>query len=205
MKYSIDFFYKDELVDRLENCYKDSERRYHTWKHVQSMLQFLDGNTEFNKNLFWAVLAHDAVYDSKTNKELRSYECLADIVKRSSFRFYFSDKDLEEIHNLIALTVHHKLPRYPSESEFYMVAADLHELSKADATIRNWYLLNEEAQALYKISSSEAASTSAVFLKALYRRMLDNEKQFRLFDETELFNDIMKGIELSVEISEKAS
>lgn len=50
----------------VRNRYNELHRKFHTWKHIESVLTYCSSKEQFNDdNLFLAIIFHDVVYDPK--------------------------------------------------------------------------------------------------------------------------------------------
>jgi len=63
-----------------ENAIQGCE--YHNNDHIEDMYKYLhDANEPYDEALDWAIMFHDVVYDTESEKEARSAELFFELVK----------------------------------------------------------------------------------------------------------------------------
>ncbi|MBS1650733.1 MAG: adenylyltransferase/cytidyltransferase family protein [Bacteroidetes bacterium] len=87
------------------NRYSEHHRFYHTLKHLYQLIDDLNLVNEFNKELFLAVIYHDAVYFPwENNNEEKS----ADLFKEEAIKSTLTASEIEMVANIIIDTKSHK-------------------------------------------------------------------------------------------------
>jgi len=97
------------LSDDLKRRYAEPHRAYHTWAHIEALLQHARNNAHLIRRptpLLWALLWHDAVYDPhRTDNEDQSAKLL-----HESATGILSSRDLALAESFVRATAQHELP-----------------------------------------------------------------------------------------------
>lgn len=96
----------------LKPMYDGPERLYHNWFHIVSCLNMLyDIKNHISKDefiaLFFAILFHDAIYDSKAKKWENEWNS-AIFAREFLSKIWVSDEIIAKVDNLISLTATHE-------------------------------------------------------------------------------------------------
>jgi predicted metal-dependent HD superfamily phosphohydrolase len=182
------------IEDIVYNSYK-LNLKYHNIDHVSSMYKYLaDTNEPYDKELDYAILFHDYVYDHKCDKEKRSAEAFERDVPS------YCELDCKKVCMLINSTRWHNAT--PETSA--IIRADLHGLAADKATVlRNYANIMEESMSLYKITDKEFAKSNIEFMNGLYWRVYGNTISDP--DYKDFYNKVLDGIELTRNISDLIS
>jgi predicted metal-dependent HD superfamily phosphohydrolase len=97
------------LITDLKTRYREPQRAYHSWSHIEALLNLYDqykGMLRDPTRVLWAIYWHDAVYDpmAKDNEE-RSAALL-----RTQALGLLPDARIVQIEKLILATIKHELP-----------------------------------------------------------------------------------------------
>jgi hypothetical protein len=191
---------RTELASEAFICICDNNCRYHDLKHVDDMYQYLkDTNEPYDEALDWAIMFHDAVYDSQPEKELRSAKLFFDMIKK--YRGCKLDvNDIDRVQLLILETVNHKVTNESYlKGSSAIIRADLHALADKVQTIENFVKIMDESIFLYGCTVEEFATNNIQFMSGLYERVATNmlvDKEHEV-----LYSKILNGIELTVRLA----
>lgn len=120
-----------DIFKKLVELYSSEGRHYHTIRHIQAMLDFLEQNKESIKNfqsLFLATWYHDAVYDSKSKSNESDS---AEMMKQDMAALSLPEDLINSVYRLIMTTVKHQRETH-SEDESLFLDADLSILSRPE-------------------------------------------------------------------------
>lgn len=167
--------------------------RYHTMAHMASMYDYLDVTSEpYSEALDWAVLAHDVVYDSGPDKELRSSEFFM-----YHAMFFGLSKDLIiDVNEMVLATIEHRVTT-PNVSA--IIRADLHQLTVPEMVVINYYEILQESVNLYGISQDVFAFNNRKFLSGLNLRMANNLVTDS--DHCDFYDGVRHGLRTSIMFS----
>lgn len=145
----------EHLMTDLRRRYGEPQRHYHTWAHIEALLQLFD---EVKADLAdpvaveAAIYYHDAIYDpTAADNEARSAELL-----RRDCSGVLADSTLEAAAQLIEATARHRLPeglevaaledaRLFLDMDLSILAAPWPDFRAYEAAIRREYAHVEEA------------------------------------------------------------
>lgn len=117
------------LFNKLVDLYSAEGRYYHTIRHIQAMLEFLERHKDKIENfdsVFLATWYHDAVYDSKSkSNELDS----AEMMKQDMASLALPEEIVDSIYELIMATQKHE-KKTTEEDESLFLDADLSILAR---------------------------------------------------------------------------
>lgn len=108
--------------EKLIDLYSQQERHYHTLKHIQTMLSFLETHKGYIKNWSSVVMAtwyHDAIYDtrSKTNEEES-----ANLAAQDLQELRLPEDVVDSTKKLILATKRHELDETNPDSAIFLDA-----------------------------------------------------------------------------------
>ncbi|MAN47154.1 MAG: hypothetical protein GYB49_08070 [Alphaproteobacteria bacterium] len=97
------------LIEGLRQRYGEPQRHYHTWKHIEALLeQYQRWEEAFHRPgpVLWALYWHDAIYDprAKDNEELSAQLLVQDA------RGHLSPEGIQLAARIIRATAGHKVP-----------------------------------------------------------------------------------------------
>lgn len=166
------------------------KRKYHNWNHVLENDKCLKNiKTDYDINLDFANMWHDAVYDELPNKELRSATMFYNIYSSSTytpFRQNFG-LNIDKVHRLITETTDHIYT-----DNYLMVYTDLHAFESDELRKRNRKNLYEENNLFYGIDKETFFNNSISFLQGLSDRVKNNRK-YKYY-----FTKILEGIDKEI-------
>jgi hypothetical protein len=167
--------------------YYDLNRcQYHNWQHILDCYQYLEQNSvAYSKDLDYAVLHHDIVYDQWPNKEARS----AGFVTTKY-------PDVTGAIEPIMATVDHNI-RGRSEIARWMIRADLHQLADLKLAAANYVKIMNESTDLYDIDLQTFARNNQQFMQGLKKTVINNYAE----DNDQFWLDVLRGIDLTMQIS----
>lgn len=144
---------------------------YHNFFHIKNMYQYLHETSEpYDRNLDWAILFHDVIYDSDKYKEDRSAEFFV-----NNCSMLRTDKlDIVTVVDLILETKQHVVnPGLKGSSA--IIRADLSGLSNSVSVFNNYNLILQESMLLYNIDEKMFAINSEEFMLKLLLTILANK------------------------------
>lgn len=167
--------------------YNANACEYHNWEHVLDCYVFLEENSvPYDEALDKAVMFHDVIYDSLSQKELRSAQF---------YEEHYGEDPI--VHSIIMSTANHSVfLRKPYE--IWMIKADLSGLTKQQKTIENYAKIMSESMRLYGIDELAFAKANTEFMKGLLNTMQNNYRE----TQDAFWLDVMEGIDLTMYISE---
>lgn len=174
---------------------------YHNSYHVTEMYDYLEKTDEpYSEVLDWAVLFHDIVYDKGPDKELRSAEMFVEMSNRYS-GCTLSEDDRLLVQELILATINHIVPMSADKKLFSaIIRADLHGLSSALTTVKNFGKIMEESMILYDIDEVTYAKNSEDFMKKLYDRVVVNSVTDS--DHSSFYDKVCAGVKFTADIAQ---
>jgi predicted metal-dependent HD superfamily phosphohydrolase len=174
---------------------------YHNNNHIESMYAYLERQEyPYDPALDWAIKFHDVVYDNLPEKEKRS----ADLFMKWSSKYRgcnLSDEEKDRVYNLIMCTKDHVTGEKYIEGDMAIILADLHQLANTKDVITNYSKIMTESMKLYGIDEFEFAKNNLIFMEALADR-INRDYEPYVIDVQNQFRDIIKGIRLTISISE---
>lgn len=175
---------------------------YHNSEHVNAMYQYLEESEQpYSETLDWAVLFHDSVYDAQPYKESRSAALFLELRDEHS-GFGMNDLAAVDVCSLILDTNEHLVSTMRPLESSAIIRADLHALTSAASTIRNYVLLLEEACNLYKTTDKQTAKASQSFMFGLQERVRINSRT-RDTAHAAFYRKVLDGISLTIHLSEE--
>lgn len=182
-----------EFVKGIMNA--DKRRKYHNFDHILTCYDFLKMvNYPYSRELDYAILFHDIIYDHLPEKEIRSAKFFVNM------KVDFIDAD--KVYDLILATIDHDVSKW---SEYDMdfraiILTDLSGLASENTTRENYTKIMTEICALNGITEKEFAQGNLGFMEKLSQTI---QKTIDEFDETTalMWTEIKSGIELTMEIS----
>jgi predicted metal-dependent HD superfamily phosphohydrolase len=174
------------LQDRVKAQYDLNNLPYHNWQHILDCYAYLEENdVPYDKNLDYAVIFHDIVYDNLPEKEYRSTEQML----RST--------PSTEAYDILMATRKHSIKDANWQS-IAMIKADLHQLTIPDKTLENFSKILQESKKLYDIDTSLFIKENAKFLLELCATMTENY----LIDDDVFWLEVKQGIYFTLNIGE---
>lgn len=179
----------------LDNMKKNPHLRYHTPTHVRSLYAHASElKIPYNVNLDAAILFHDAIYDDKPEKELRSAEFMRDTISNDST--WPGDIDIDVVYDMIMNTFGHKITHGVDPA---MIMLDLRDLLTLDKTCANFELIIEESMLLYNITRKQAAQGSYDFMVGFKDTIITNMSHS---EESALFwCGVLTGVIVTINMS----
>ena len=175
---------------------------YHNAEHVDSMYRYLEESEQpYSEALDWAVLFHDSVYDDRPDKESRSAALFLELRDKHS-GFGMNDLAAVDVCSLILDTNEHLVSTMRPLESSAIIRADLHALTSAASTIRNYVLLLQEACNLYKTTDKQTAKASQSFMFGLQERARLNSRT-RDVTHASFYRKVLDGISLTIHLSEE--
>lgn len=168
---------------------RDPRRKYHNWCHIQQLYMHVEFTfrMKYEPALDYAILAHDVVYDNKSEKEFRSADWLDRWVTDENFEI------IRDAKKHIYKTITHELT-----SDNRMILLDLADLGIRMKCITNRELVRKEIQLLYGISYKEFDENNLKF----FRELRDNFSEDKLENLSDLeqtwFRRIVQGCEYNI-------
>lgn len=184
------------MLPHISAKYMEYGRFYHNLEHINYMkLNNWNNDVAINH----AIDYHDAVYDASGNNEERS----ADLFLKD-FRTYdhfaaISDKE-EWVYEAILATKDHKMGS--DDNINHMILLDLKGLQDVFATVKNWYLIREEAKVIMNVPHKVFYLKNIQFMSGLMETMEDNKRYIRR--EYASVDRIIEGIKTTINMSLKA-
>lgn len=160
--------------------------QYHNWQHILDCYEYLEkNNAPYSEILDFAVMHHDIVYDRESKKE-----------ERSAGFVISKYPDMQESYNTIMATENHSIKNVDINS-YWIIRADLHQLTDKALAIRNYYKIMQESINLYNINVETFAKNNLIFMKSLKKTMIENYH----VNPDQFWLDVVNGIELTIDIS----
>lgn len=98
-----------EVIGALKARYREPQRAYHTWEHIEALLRHFDAHRELVSDgtaVLWAIYWHDAIYDPRaSDNEQKSMEAF-----RQTAMDVLDHQSVESVSAMILATVKHDLP-----------------------------------------------------------------------------------------------
>lgn len=184
------------VSDYITNNSAQYKLTYHNIAHVAAMYAYLEKSNEpYDECLDWAILFHDAVYDDKPQKELRSAELFINY-STSIPGCMLNTEGRNRVVDLIMSTVEH-IATNPYLSP--IIRADLAELASPVNTFHNYSKILEESKNLYSITDIAFAEANIA-----YMRKLRNSVNINWSNDTkhsEFYALVKRGINHTINIS----
>lgn len=174
--------------------------QYHNWQHILDCYSYLEkSNIPYSRELDWAVLFHDIVYDNQPEKEKRS----ADFFVQTITPFddnggLLNKKEQQLVYEIIMSTATHECSRGPDKDLINaMIRADLHQLTNPSRVVSNYSKILNESVKLYKIDETEFAKNNLLFMEKLEETVTENYN----LEYDKFWTDVLSGIRLTQDIS----
>lgn len=185
-----------EVIDIMVEESEELGLTYHNLNHIKAMYKYLADNQEdYDEALDWAILFHDSVYDNQPDKELRSAQLFKDLANTYE-GCVLGQQGKERVVELIMSTVDHVVTK-PAMSP--IVRADLSALVDPLQTLRNYMLIMEESQNLYRVTEYDFAVANAKYMQKLRNSVNLNwskDGQYAKF-----YSAVKRGINQTINIS----
>jgi predicted metal-dependent HD superfamily phosphohydrolase len=157
---------QEKLSTELSAAYSEPHRRYHTVTHVEKCLEELAGVEDcavHAKEVRWALLFHDAVYDPRRHdNEARSADWACSIMAQLGR----PEDEQARIRDMILATAHSSEPRAPDEA--LVVDIDLSTLGAEEAEFDDY---DRAIRAEYaRVPESEYRKARAMVLRSFLAR-----------------------------------
>jgi predicted metal-dependent HD superfamily phosphohydrolase len=174
-------------------------RLYHNWTHVRRLYWHAKHTFGFpyDPNLDLAIMWHDSVYDDLPMKEIRSAKLFSEV-----YRIVYSSVgpvhgvDPVDVERMILDTIDH----LDDFDDPRMILLDLADLMNPEQTTINYSLLQQEAHFLYKLTGTEFASGSIMFMTEL-RARIEQNRAATPADVAESWTAILAGIDQTIKLS----
>lgn len=175
-----------ELWKRAETAYAAPEgRHYHNMGHVMRLYEVAEETAvPYDRALDLAILAHDAIYDEKPQKERRSADWLLENAG--------AEEDpgvIAAAEHLVMTTAHH----IPGEDN-RLILLDLHDLGDREVSLRNRELLVAEFLALMGVGRQAFLAGNSAFMTGMADGLENGLSQVADPDERAAFSRIISGI-----------
>lgn len=196
--------YQEDMGKYVAVLMETPHRRYHNIKHVQRLYRHAKRlNVPYDINLDCAILWHDAVYDSKPDKEYRSVEAMKAAAKEQPQ--WFEGINIVEASGLIINTIEHV---FTPQVNPWMIRLDTVELADPDMRYDNFWSLMAEARDLYGIDNSTAAQNTIAFMEEFRKTLALNSRRDQDFsnewsDAAEGCNDVITMAKVITDVYER--
>lgn len=169
----------------------DSRRRYHNWHHVDRLYTWAHTwGFDYDLALDIAIGFHDAVYDERPNKEVRSADLMRDSIR--AFMPYLSQSVIDKAYSLIGTTIDH----VPTDDN-RLVLCDLADLGvEFYRNINSENILSESILLYPNVKRVDILRNNIIFMRGLRNRLEDNDNLWS--EDYEKFQVIVEGIGLSI-------
>ncbi|WP_310621597.1 hypothetical protein [Flexibacterium corallicola] len=148
------------------------ENPYHNWQHITQMLRDADQiDLEFDPNLLFAIMYHDALYDGKPDNERRS----ASYAETMLGWHTPSGVSIPKVKSLIMSTVTHSLSE--QEEDPRLIKLDLMAIAIPNRLKNYNQRVIEEACKLHNMQEKDLIPFRYKFLRRFQRTMLNNYNQ----------------------------
>lgn len=170
---------------------------YHNFDHVERIYRHAQRmNVPYSPELDLAILWHDAVYDHKPDRELRSAELLKKTATENPQ--WFQDIDISQAASMIINTIEHQIN--PNVNP-WMVRLDLAELAYDTMTRENfWNILTENVK-LYNIDSITACNRTCEFMSKHLLVSVDHNIQHDHHEYTNFWHSVKHGCNLTMNMA----
>ncbi|MEN9990648.1 MAG: hypothetical protein RLZZ224_350 [Verrucomicrobiota bacterium] len=172
--------------DRLEQCYREPHRRYHTLEHLEECLEELDeieGDEERLALMEVALWFHDAVRDPKSHNNTTASAAMA---KEFLLECHASDSVIEFVHDMIIATQDHRAKDDPDAA--MVIALDLNIFARSPQRYAAYEKqLREEHSAT---TTAEYASARIAWLQGFLDRpaIYESETMAAIYEDQARFN-----------------
>lgn len=194
-QYSEDEFFIGTLWKELENQYEHKSRSYHNFSHIHNMLiQLEEFGIEISdsQSLKFAIWYHDVIYKStKKDNELKSAELAGNRLKT----FYFEDKGMDTIQNLIISTKKHELILPDNNDNAILLDLDLSILGTDWETYEEYIQSIRKEYAIYP-NFMYKKGRKKVLKHFLERETLFFTEQYKINFEKQARDNLKKEIDL---------
>lgn len=171
---------------------------YHNNAHIDAMYSYLHSvDQPYDEALDWAVLFHDAVYDSAPDKEERS----AELFLRLAQTYDGCTLDINGIDRVQLLIIETK--RHAVTKDCYLcgsdaiIRADLHALTDKLQTTQNFVKIMNESINLYACTVEQYADNTIAFMSSLKPVIAENDLQ----SADNFYIKVIQGIHLTTNLA----
>lgn len=182
-----------EIWSRAEAIYNGDPRRiYHVMDHVRRLYHHaaVTFALPYDRQLDLAILAHDVIYDTGPDKELRSADWLLANAAEAT----------EEAHAHIMRTADH-LPGGDNR----LVLLDLADFMRHETSVSNYELVISENMALHQVGREAVQAANQAYMRGLRDRIQQADLAALPSREKEAFWDILVGLDTVIKLSDRAS
>lgn len=175
---------------------------YHNNSHVHNMYSFLEENeVQYDPVLDWAILFHDAVYDSEPDKEVRSAQLFGDMVNQ--YRGCTLDTvERQRVYDLILCTKDHSLKGPIIKGQKEIIFADLNGLTDKKTVVQNFVKIMNESVKLYGIEDlGDFAKANIQFMTGLRKRTVENLGYLEEEKDINFIKSVIEGIDTTVKLA----